>query len=554
MEDMLRFICLRIVILFWICSILSIFAQTNFVNVSERIYDYLDRISLKGVINTNQFLKPLSRNEIASYIAIINGKKNELNPIEREELEWFISEFGSELEKEKFINSQRTKNILEKDDWDRFRIFSYRDENFRIVAAPSLSITFTSQYGTQKTHRKWGFSAYGNINKNVSFQMSFRDNTEFGEKLDIEKRFNDETGPIRMNVKKTSFDYSYTNGSILFSNDWIAFGGVKENINLGSGYRSQLILSSKAPSFPTIYLSVKPVDWLNFFYLHGWLLSRVEDTSKTYVTQIPGRDRRIDRDKYFVMHALQIKPWECFSISMGETVIYSDVGVYWGYLIPFLFFRSVDHMFEGGGGGNSGNNGSLFFDVNYKYKNIRFYSTLFIDELSVNKLLKGSSDRNQFGFTFGTSFYDIGIPSLMSRIEYTRILPWVYSNFVQTQTYTNSNYLLGHYIGQNADQLFLQLDYRILRGLEMKLWGEFIRRGGFEEVTKQYTDPGEPFLYGLRRNETNLGFEVSYEYIHDLFVKGFYQYSNITDEDIKRTPGFMLGANHSFGISLGYGL
>jgi len=536
------------------CIKFSLFAQTNFVSVGDRIYDYFERISLKGVINTNQFLKPFSRKEIADYLKIIIEKKNELNPLEREELDWFITEYGYEMEKDNSEISPPKKILLGKDEWDRFRIFSYSDENFRIVAAPSLSITFTSQYGTQKTHRKWGFSTYGHINKNISFQMSFRDNTEFSEKLDMEKRFNDETGPIRMNVKQTSFDYSYTNGSFLYSNNWIAIGGVKENINLGSGYRSQLILSSKAPSFPSIYLSVKPVDWLNFYYLHGWLLSRIEDTSKTYVTQIPGRDRRIDRDKYFVMHALQIKPWENLSISLGETVIYSDIGVYWGYLIPFLFFRSIDHMFEGGGGGNSGNNGSLFADVNYKYENIKFYSTVFIDELSVNKLLEGSSDRNQFGFTFGTAFYDIGIPNLMYRMEYTRILPWVYSNFVQTQTYTNSNYLLGHYIGQNADQLFLQLDYRLLRGLELKLWGEYIRRGGFDEVSKQYTDPGEPFLYGLRRNETNLGFEVSYEYIHDLFVKGFYQYSNVSDEDVKRTPAFMLGVNNSFGISLGYGL
>jgi len=142
----------------------------------------------------------------------------------------------------------------------------------------------------------------------------------------------------------------------------------------------------------------------------------------------------------------------------------------------------------------------------------------------------------------------------MVRLEYTRILPWVYSNLIQTQTYTNSNYLLGHYIGQNADQIFTQLDYRLLRGFELKFWGEYIRRGGFSDVKNQYEEPGESFLYGPRRNELNIGFETSYEIMHEWFAKAFYQYSHITDEDAERTPEWQLGVNHSFGFSVYYGL
>jgi len=42
--------------------------------------------------------------------------------------------------------------------------------------------------------------------------------------------------------------------------------------------------------------------------------------------------------------------------------------------------------------------------------------------------------------------------------------------------------------------------------------------------------------------------------LHDLFGKVYYQYSNVTDEDKTRTPGWELGANHSFGVSVQYGI
>lgn len=73
-------------------------------------------------------------------------------------------------------------------------------------------------------------------------------------------------------------------------------------------------------------------------------------------------------------------------------------------------------------------------------------------------------------------------------------------------------------------------------------------------IANQYELPGEAFLYGLRRNETNIGLEVSYEYLHDLFGKVYYQYSYVTDEDITRTLAWQLGVNHAFGVSVQYGI
>jgi len=529
-------------IVFLLCFLtisLNISGQSNLVPVYNSVYDFLERMTVKDVINFNSFVKPIERKEIAKYLQNINTQN--LSSIEVEEYDWYKREFYDELNDDQIV--------------ERWNLFHYKDSVFSFTFNPIFDLKISQQFEESQLKRYWGFSFYGNIANNFSFQGDFRDNWEKGDNLDREYKFNSQTGPIILKATGNTMEYSETRGALLYSNDWLTFGAVKELINVGSGYRSQLVLSEKSPSFPSIFLKINPVDWLQFYYMHGWLLSRVEDSLSTYKTFIEGRDRRIYRDKYFVMHALQINPYTDVSINIGETVIYSDNGVYFGYLIPFLFFRSVDHMFEGGGGGNAGNNGSIFMDVNYRFlSKFKTYFSLFIDELSLADLLGGDTDRNQFAFSWGLSAYDFGISNLGVKVEYTRILPWVYSNFVQTQTYTNSNYLLGHYIGQNADQLFLQLDYRLMRGLEFKLWGEMIRQGGFDDVSKQYTDPGEAFLYGLRRNETNVGFEVRYEYINDLFAKVSYVYSEVEDEDGLRTPFFMLGSKHSFSVGFYYGL
>ncbi|NMB83191.1 MAG: hypothetical protein GYA14_15380 [Ignavibacteria bacterium] len=534
---------------------LNLYGQANLVPINNRIYDFLERMTVKDALDFNSFFKPISRKEIAAMLHEIEPEK--LSDVEKEELIYLKQEFNREIIS--IINPNQNFNGKLNLLWagsteDRLNLLDYNSPHFNFTFNPILGLSVRNIYDELQLKRWWGFSFYGDIN-DFSFQGDFRDNWEQGDNLDKDYRFNDKTGPIILKSTTNTIEYSETRGAVLYSNEWMTIGAVKELFNLGSGYRSQLVLSQKAPSFPSIYLKLAPVEWLQFNYLHGWLISRIEDTLLTYKTFIQGRDRRIYRDKYFVMHDIQIKPFSDLTLNLGETVIYSDNGVYWGYLIPFLFFRSVDHMFEGGGGSNAGNNGSLFFDINYKFlSKFKTYFSVFIDELSLSDLLDGSSDRNQFAYSIGLHAYDFGISNLGARIEYSRILPWVYSNFVQTQTYTNSNYLLGHYIGQNSDQLFLQLDYRLLRGLEFKFWGEMIRRGGFDDVANQYTDPGEPFLYGLRRNETNLGLEITYEYIHDLSGRISYQYSDITDEDALRTPEFMMGRQHSFSVGFYYGL
>jgi hypothetical protein len=142
-------------------------------------------------------------------------------------------------------------------------------------------------------------------------------------------------------------------------------------------------------------------------------------------------------------------------------------------------------------------------------------------------------------------------------VEYTRINPWVYEHKYKSTNYKHLDYVLGHWIGQNSDQLRVELIYRLLRGLKFNLYAERLRKGGLEEVYYAYQGSDEidlPFLYSPLREDKTFGLDVRFEYIHNLVLEGSYRYSDIKDQSVDRTPEFLLGKKNSFAVRLFYGL
>jgi len=79
---------LLFVILFVMVS--SIYSQVELVPPSHPVYDYIKRMQLLGVIEDyNSSVIPLSREQIANYINIINDNSNSLSGTDRKILKRF---------------------------------------------------------------------------------------------------------------------------------------------------------------------------------------------------------------------------------------------------------------------------------------------------------------------------------------------------------------------------------------------------------------------------------------------------------------------------------
>jgi hypothetical protein len=529
-----------------------VFAQTVFEPTTSSVYDFLNRLSVKGIIIFNDEVRPLSRIELSEKLVEAEKQKNKLSILEQDELAYYLKEYFPELKNGDGAADSKNIIFLKTDDRAGFRFFLYKDERFTFNVDPILGFTYKKQYDDDFKHRWNGLQFYGYFDEHFGFNFYFRDNEEFGSVIDTGKKVSPETG---INIHKFSgntLDYSETRGMISYS--WesgnLSFG--KDFLEWGSGYSGQLILSRKAPPFPFIKFSFRPVDWLQFTYIHGWLHSKIIDSSSIRTTLVEERESFFQKEKFIASHILSVYPLSNLSFSIGESVVYSDK-LEPVYFIPVIFFRLADHYLSDPGS-NSGDNAQIFTNTVYKNNYIRakLYGTFFIDELSITNLLEGGN-LSSVGYTIGINLIDPLVDNSGLIFEYTRVDPFVYMNSDDAHLYTNYGYQLGHWIGSNAEQIYFSFTKKILRGLSVKFSAENIRKGQTELPEQQYQKPYPDILYGSRLNITTAGIDVNYEILHEFSAGVEYQYSYITDREPRRLPSFRLGVNHIFGVWLGYG-
>ena len=335
----------------------------------------------------------------------------------------------------------------------------------------------------------------------------------------------------------------------------------KDFIEYGYAKSGNLVLSNKAPSFPFIKLQLNPVDWFKFYYFHAFLSSNVIDSAK-----LEQYKRDIYIDKYFAWHSFVFTPVKGLDLSIGESVVYSDK-LELVYLMPFMFYYYADDFLSNRRNKPGDANSQIFLSVSSRdhIKNTHLYGTLFIDELTLHGIngtlfvdgqtlinsINNKDLRTQLGFTLGLSSVDIPFNNLSFTAEYTRINPYVYGHHDPAQTYTNSSYLMGDWIGQNSDLLYLELNYRFFRGFQATAWGEYIRKGS-NDYSGEYTDPQPSFLFGLKNYYKYIGLDFKYQLIHEL---NFETRFRVNLESHQQNNGSYIDSRvNEFSFSVSYGL
>jgi hypothetical protein len=520
----------------------NLLAQVVYVPMHSDAYNFLERMSIKGIIDLNDEVKPYTRKYIADLLLIIKENRYELNSTETEQLEFYQKEFAYELND--FPN-------------ERWYLYSHIDSLFSVKLSPIAGYEISAT-ADNSGHSRWvGFSSFGSYGNWFGASFDVRDKGEYGDNVDEDKFFSPKTGAYYKGAPD-GVEANDVKGSINFNWSWGNVSIIKDYFKWGHGKFGQLILSAKAPDYPRIELHLKPVEWLRFSYIHGWLNSQVIDSSRIQYEHIESTDPQLKEtfiNKHIVANLLTISPKSWLDISIGNSFVYSgDLRV--EMFIPFLFFKWLDHN-TGRASVNDGN-GTLYLDISSKYpKDFHFYSTFFVDVTEIRNILDNNFKNTWVGVTLGGRKIDLFLDNLDVLIEYTRINPWVYEHKLESTSYKHLGYSLGHWLGQNADMLRIQFDYQPIRALKFDFYFERIRKGGLDDIYFAYAGMDEfnkSFLYGPLRLEKSVGVDFKFEYIHDLVLNGSYKYSSISDEDTSRTPNFMLGKRNSFSLSFYYGL
>ena len=567
----------------------GLFAQTVFTRVDHPVYGLLSRLDARQIIDFNSEVLPLSRMEIAQLLLRIEDSRDKLNPLELQELRFFREEFALEVTKSQSHevttspltpllrgegNTQEVASIIlpstsrrgvggEVEEGsrgevsERYWLFAYTDDQFALRVSPLAGYGVRSVAGETNTIRWPGLKFFGYGGDWFGASFEYVDFGETGSNTDRNKRFSPITGAYVNLQSGSTFEYSDVKGSVSFTWKWGNISIIKDYQTWGHGQFGQVILSTKAPSFTQIRFHANPVSWFRFNYFQGWVNSLIYDSSAAFWshTESVSPSRIIPyKDKFVVANLASFSVMDELDLSIGNAFVYGP-NFRFETLIPFLYYKVMDHN-TGRIAADDGN-GMIFSDFKVRFpKDYLFYGSTYIDVINLRDLLNGRFDNQWLAFTIGAKRFNLFIPNLDVSIEYSRVNPWNYENRNDLASYKHLGYQLGHWIGQNADQLRFQVNYSHIRGLRHFAYLEWVRKGVEGDIAIAYNTTKYgivEFLQGPLRKDFRFGLETTWEPYHEVKLRGYYELSMISDEDPMRTPTYLRGTQHAFGLIASYG-
>ncbi|MGC3977964.1 MAG: hypothetical protein QM751_06865 [Paludibacteraceae bacterium] len=431
-----------------------------------RIYDFLDEMANEGLIELNSVIKPYSRSLIANKLLEVKQVENQLNKRQKDELYFFLEDYSleqqalSEYDYSLWTTDKLSLDILPP-------VFQYKDTVFRARIQPLLGMNVYKNTKGTITQRWYGIDFQSMIGKNLSVYGSLRDISfsGFGN-----ARLSDSTYLTLFpgyQYKEPS-DYSDSRGGIKYAWKWGSLGLVKDNVVWGDNYHGSNILSGRAPSFPMITLRLKPVSWFELNYFHGWLVSNVKDSTNYYIengTKIWYRNH----NKFIAANMFTFTPIRNLNISFGNSIVYAENNIQPAYLLPIAFYKSIDHSMTKGIA-TENQNSQMFLNVSSRnIKHLHLFTSIYADEFSAARLKSSNKETNPVSIKIGGKLTNFPIDNLSLTGEYTRNNIIVYKHSIDVLTWASNSYNLGNYLGDNSQEMYLSLDYKPIRGLDLSL-------------------------------------------------------------------------------------
>ncbi|MBI4429899.1 MAG: hypothetical protein HY562_12370 [Ignavibacteriales bacterium] len=484
-------------------------SQSIYLPGSHEVYPFLKRMEAKRLLaDYRDAALPLSRKEIAKKLLLLEQFIDSMTTVERAEFSFLREEFYYELSS---LGGDSQPSEI------RWHLLSQPLTGG--ILNLDLDYTLNQRFtGPDKSSsRGQGLKLYGYAFEDVGFYFNWVDYRERGTGFNATKSHTPEPGVVLQKNIGDVIEYNNIDAQLTFNVGSFEFSVEKTKNIWGYGRNGRVILSDKPPSYPQLKMRVPLSDNIDFVYFHAELNSDDLDSLRSYYTfssSLANFYRPVNRSKYMAAHQLEFSLWDGVDLSLGESVVYSDRGPLLLYLIPIMFFKAGELYNKDTD--NTQVFGSLDLNV---IQNVNMYFSLFIDEINTDDFFDVNKSRKQVGVTLGFQAYDILLDDFEFAAEYSRVNPWVYSHRFTAANFTNNSYDLGHWIGQNADNLRFELGYSLSRALKLNAFSEVYRKGDREDVAFQYQAIAFEFLYGpAYHEERTFGLSARYQPVRDLFV------------------------------------
>jgi len=518
------------------------------------IYDFMDELATTQVIDLNTSLKPYSRKLIAEKLQIAATKQEELSARQKHELDFYLKDYSKASSSVALAKEEPNTAFfwLNKPDHQRLDFFHYRDSSFQLTVNPILGTD--TWVNTNGFFYHWWNGVETHATKgNFALFASLRDNHE---SLGLTNRdfMNQRIGASNI---KGSFagkrDYWEIRAGVTYAWDWGHIGLLMDQFSWGDASNGSNIFSGRTPAFTRLDLQMNPAKWLQFNYVHGWLVSEVVDSTLSFwVNNAYGSEyREVYHPKYMAANMFTFEPFKRFHLAVGNSIIYDARSPHAAFFVPVMFWKALDHTLNAR---IDNMNSQLFFTASSRnLKGFHFYTSIFIDEVQVARIFN-PDDHNPVSYKFGLSTNRIKNTNFI--LEYTWSNTLIYRHYVPTTTFESNMYNLGHFLEDNAQDIYVALEYKPLRTLKLKGYYNYALKGPDHTLLGTTPRTTMPLFDPIVWESTRIGLSASMQVINDLYLRLGYEWRNVSgDQDMMDmwTPEVYHGQTGTVNVGVNYG-
>lgn len=531
----LRFILITIITLFCFTTGQS---QPTYEHISNHgIYSFLDEMANEQIIKLNTTIKPYTRTFILDKLQEVSEKHEQLNKRQRRELEFYLKDYL--LAEKSATNPYHDNSRLDLIKNSKHFATSlhplgltYKDSLFTFGIRPIWGIEYLSNEKDAFSRTWGGGRIYGQIGENFGFYASLRDN-HMTHVLARPGYFTQREGGVYKGNALGGGDYSEMRGGITYNWQWGRVALVKDHLEWGDNYNGSNINSGRHPSFAMLKLHLNPAEWFEFNYFHGWLVSEVIDSLRSYTPE-SGFERPVQKPKYMAANMFTIKPIPEISFSFGNSIVYGDLEVQPAFLIPFMFFKSIDHTISAN---IENQNSQMFANLSLRpVKHLHLYGALYIDEFSFTRITDPS--RHNFNsWKGGIRLTNWPVDNVTLTYETTKTLPLTFKHRIPVLTYATNEYNLGHYLRDNSYDHYAELSVRPFS--RFRFTAAYLYAAHGNEYPYEKTDiplDEHPYMEEKTWENTTISFKANYEFTANSTVFTGYTYRNIQGYSVDNNP------------------
>jgi hypothetical protein len=308
----------------------------------------------------------------------------------------------------------------------------------------------------------------------------------------------------------------------------------RQSIFWGPGYGGSLIVSDNSPAFDMVLLKARfgQVKAIAFSAMLDKMWSEHGDPPYRYLA-----------NRYLSGHRIDWIVSDRIELGLSELILYGGEarGMELQYINPLLPYYANQW--------NSNRDDNILVSADFAVRpmdKLKLYGQFLIDDFNYT-----DHDPNALGYIAGLYLSDLlDISGTDLRAEYTRIDTWTYTHLETENQFTHYGWVIGHRLGPDVDQLFLELCRMVNVDARLKLTYAF-RREGSRTVADRFR--GEDykrmkFPSGTVERQHKIGLQFLWEPLHGpqvnvscqrAFIRN--QHNTMSENELSIAVGFLSG-------------